>query len=57
MTPTKVIGSAISIPKKLPQNVSYSPWITAGIAIAKKYNDILYFGYKFANEIKYPRMN
>lgn len=48
----KVIGKAMNIPKRDPQNVSYRPCNTAGIVIARKYSESLYLGYNFANAIK-----
>ena len=41
-------------PNAEPQNVSYIPCNVAGTAIAKKYNEIRYFGYRLANAMKYP---
>ena len=46
------MGKAINEPRKLPQNVSYTPCRIAGIVIAKKCKATLYLGYSDANEIK-----
>lgn len=49
-----VIGSAMKRPNADPQNVSYIPCSVAGTAIAKKYNEMRYFGYRLAKAMKYP---
>ena len=47
----KAIATGNNMP---PHKVSYNPCRTAGTANAKKHNDILYLGYSFANDVKYP---
>lgn len=47
-----MIGTEIKKYKDVSQKESYKPCKIIGIINARKYNDILYFGYSCANEIK-----